>query len=76
MERIKTSLMLPKELLPEMEDARETIGVSKSDFVAVALAFYLVNNSALQKVPRKRRKQIMEVQKTFQELVKKALENA
>jgi len=76
MDRIKTSVMLPKKLVPEMDAAREIIGVSKSDFMAVALSFYLVNNSILQDVPQKRRKHILQVQESFQKLIDKALENA
>lgn len=76
MERVKTSLMVSKQLIQALDEARDMIGVSKSDLMSIALAFYLVHHSVLLKSPRKRRKQILEIQKAFQELVLKALESA
>lgn len=76
MERVKTSLTIPKQLISAMDEARSLIGVSKSDLMSIALAFYLVHNSTLQDSPRKRRQQILQIQKSFQELVSKALAGA
>ena len=73
-ERRKTSYSVSKKLTLEMEGMRKILGISKSDFVAIAMAYLLVTLSPLKETPRKRRQLLKVVHAEFQKLIEKSME--
>lgn len=73
-ERRKTSYSVSKKLALEMDGMRKLLGISKSDFVSIAMAFLLVTLAPLKETPRKRRQLIKEVHSEFQKLIEQSME--
>ncbi len=65
----KTSLQLSRPLVLQAEEMGNLLGVGKGDMVSMGLAFLLVSLSPLQKVTRKRRQMLKEVERQFQMLM-------
>lgn len=75
-ERIKTSMMLPRKILSQMDTFRAIMGIGKNAFLSMGVCFMLVTVARLSATPKKRRIIINEVASEFQRLVDSALEDA
>jgi hypothetical protein len=64
--------MISKCLTPEIEKIRGILGISKSDYATMALAFLTVWLAPLEKTPRKRQQLLTEVSREFQKVVEEA----
>lgn len=73
-ERKKTSYTISKVLSMELDDMRKVLGVGKSDFVSMSIAFMLMNLAPLKRTPLKRRMVLRRVAEEFQNLHEEALQ--
>lgn len=75
-DRTKTSLMLSSALMVEADKIRQTLGVSKSDFASMGIAFLAAKLANVEKTTKKRRQVLLEVKSAFQKIIEEALEKA
>lgn len=75
-EKTKTSVMMPKQLLLQIDEARGLMGVGKNAFLSLGACMLLVTMARLKGSVRKRHQYLAEVNREFQKIMQKALEDA
>lgn len=70
----KTSYTMSVVLTEQIDEVRHTLGVSRSDFVSLSVAFFLAHLSPLAAVPMKRRIFLRRLLDNFQEIITKEVE--
>lgn len=73
-ERKKTSFTISHVLSLELDDMRRTLGIGKSDFVSMSIAFTLMQLAPLKRTPMKRRMLLRRVHEEFQKLHEESLQ--
>lgn len=75
MDRVKTTVMLPKELARMAKVWGRRMGTGQNGCLSMGLVFFLVEVSAIEPM-QKRIKILRDLEKTFQSLIKEAKEGA